>query len=308
MTRHVPWLFAFVLASASLSAADMAEVQKRGTLRVIALKSEAPEMFRFDSGGEPGFEREMIAGFARMHGLTLEPVQSPTTEARIPLLRRGKADVIIGIVDTKSRRGQIAFTAEVLPAQHLVVTHEPHPVVTTVEGCRKEKIGLVKDSSWAQAAFDAGAPRATTRLFPDRTDVFEGAPDRDHHGHGDDQDRLSAGGAVAPGPRGWRGPRRGQPRELGRAEGGRQAAGRARRLHRQLPGRAVLEPSCRQVLRRSGPARPGARQITSARCVRSPGRHSSSAVAQFKTMVVGRMKSLPSGARVRKRWASGAGR
>jgi ABC-type amino acid transport substrate-binding protein len=173
MTRHVPWLFALVLASSSLSAADMAEVQKRGTLRVIALKSEAPEMFRFDSGGEPGFEREMIAGFARMHGLTLEPVQSPTTEARIPMLRRGKADVVIGIVDTKSRRRQIAFTAEVLPAQHLVVTHEPHPVVTTVEEFRKEKIGLVKDSSWAQAAFDAGAPRATTRLFPDRTDVFE---------------------------------------------------------------------------------------------------------------------------------------
>jgi ABC-type amino acid transport substrate-binding protein len=173
MTRHVPCLVAVALALPVLSTADMAEVKKRGILRVIALKSEAPEMFRFDSGGEPGFEREMIAGFAKMHGLTLEPVQSPTTEARIPLLRRGKADVIIGIVDTESRRRQVAFTSEVLPAQHLVVTHEPHPVVTTVEAFRKEKIGLVRGSSWAQAAFDAGAPRARTRLFPDRTDVFE---------------------------------------------------------------------------------------------------------------------------------------
>jgi polar amino acid transport system substrate-binding protein len=177
MLRCATWVVVLALAAGSAAARDLAEIKARGTLRVIAQRDEAPEMFRFAGGGEPGFEREMIEGFARVHGLTVEPVQVATSGARIPALRRGDGDVITGIVDTEERRRLVAFTGEVLPARHVVVTWAPHAVVRTLEEFRAEKVGVVSNTSWAQAALDAGVPEDATGQFPDRDDVFAALAD-----------------------------------------------------------------------------------------------------------------------------------
>ena len=134
MHHRITWLLALMLTAGLVSATDLADMKARGTLRVIAQKDEAPEMFRFDSAGEPGFEREMLRGFAALQGLTLEIVSVPTSAARIPALLRGDGDVIIGIVNTTERRKQVAFTSEVLPARHLAVTCEPAPAIESLVG------------------------------------------------------------------------------------------------------------------------------------------------------------------------------
>ena len=99
MARAILWLLALAISGVVASATDLAEIRARGTLRVIAQKDEAPEMFRFSGAGEPGFEREMIQGFARVQRLRVEPVQVATSGDRIGALTRGEGDVIIGIVE-----------------------------------------------------------------------------------------------------------------------------------------------------------------------------------------------------------------
>ncbi len=149
---------AVALVGGSTPAADLPEILKGGRLRVVAGTGEQPEMFSFKSDGEPGFERELLEGFARLHGLKLEPVAVKSWEDRIPTLLRGDGDVIIGIVDTEQRRKQVAFTTEVLPVRHLAVSARPHRVIGTVEELRAERVGVVRGTSWAQAALEAGVP------------------------------------------------------------------------------------------------------------------------------------------------------
>ena len=43
---------------------DLAQLKAQGLLRVIAAADEAPETFSFAGGTRPGFERELVEGFA----------------------------------------------------------------------------------------------------------------------------------------------------------------------------------------------------------------------------------------------------
>ena len=77
---------AFALAALTLApraGADLAEIKARGTLRLIAVREEAPEMFSFSDTGEPGFEREIAEGFARLHDLKVQAVPAANAEERI---------------------------------------------------------------------------------------------------------------------------------------------------------------------------------------------------------------------------------
>jgi len=79
-------------------------------LRVLVAADEEPEMFSFEPGSAPGLEREMIEGFARLHGMRLEVVPVTNFDQIIPTLRAGQGDVILGIVDTEARRELVGFT------------------------------------------------------------------------------------------------------------------------------------------------------------------------------------------------------
>src|SRR4026207_649555 len=99
---------------ASAFAADLPQIKSRGVLRVIAAADDAPETFSFAGGARPGFERELADGFAKLHGLRLEPVKVKLYSDRIPALVGGDGDLIVAIFDTEDRRKQGDFTAEVL--------------------------------------------------------------------------------------------------------------------------------------------------------------------------------------------------
>jgi ABC-type amino acid transport substrate-binding protein len=127
---------------------------------------ESEEMWSFTAGHEPGLQREMVEGVARLHGLRVEASKIATAE-RIPRLLNAEADLISGIVDTPERRQQIAFTSEVLPVQHVALTCRPRAPITTLAELRRVRIGLITGSSWYNVAREAGVPVAKATLFPD---------------------------------------------------------------------------------------------------------------------------------------------
>jgi len=159
-----------ILAGGAI-AGDLPQIQAAGVLKVIHEKDEAVEMFN-TGPGEPGFEREMIEGFAKLHGLKVEPVAVATSAERIPALNRGAGDVIIGIVDLPERRMQVAFSSEVVPVRHMVLTCKPHPAIETLGAFRAAKVGVVRNTSWARVAEEAGVKADEMQLFADRNEVF----------------------------------------------------------------------------------------------------------------------------------------
>jgi ABC-type amino acid transport substrate-binding protein len=160
-------LAALALAASFPARADMAEVKLRGTLRVLVPADENPAWFSLQPTGEPGFEREVLEGFARLQGLKLEaqPVQ-PWSEA-IPGLLKARGDLIAGMNVTDARRRQVDFTVELMPSQHIVVTLEPHRVVKTLDQLGAEEVGVSPGTTWAEAVAKAGIPAARTELCSD---------------------------------------------------------------------------------------------------------------------------------------------
>ncbi|HEX6738257.1 MAG TPA: transporter substrate-binding domain-containing protein [Vicinamibacteria bacterium] len=146
--------------AAAAPAQDLAAIQKRGALRVILERHMQAERFSNEPGAEPGLEREILQGFAALHKLRLETVVVDRTEDRMSYLVEGKGDVVVGIVVTEARRKQAAFTSEVLPIRHVVVTRKPDPPVDTIAALRARRVGATKGSSWAEMARQAGVPEA----------------------------------------------------------------------------------------------------------------------------------------------------
>jgi ABC-type amino acid transport substrate-binding protein len=141
--------------------ADLPDMKTRGTLRVIAAADEQPETFSFKAGTEPGFEREMIEGFARLQGMKVEAVSAKTYADRIPMLNAGDGDLIIAIFVTDERRKLIDFSTEVMPTHNVVVTLSGNPPVTKLEDLRGLKVGVVKGTASVDDSIAAGVPAAS---------------------------------------------------------------------------------------------------------------------------------------------------
>lgn len=154
-------VLAALLAATRLSAVDLPEMQKQGALRVlVVIDVPRPEFFTLDEK-MPGFDRELLEGFARARKLKLEVVSLPSFEDLIPALLAQKGDVIAGgYRDSETRRKQIAFTDEVFPNRFVIVTLKPHRVVRTVAELRKERVGTSKGTATAEALLAAGVPAA----------------------------------------------------------------------------------------------------------------------------------------------------
>jgi ABC-type amino acid transport substrate-binding protein len=163
---------AMILSAAGAGAAEPV-TGLPATLRVLAAADEMPEMFSFQEKGPPGFERELLEGFCRVHGMRMEVVPVPDFDRLIPMLLDGKGDVITGIVDTPARRQRVAFSTEVLPGRHLAVARRPRPAPRAAE-LRGLRVGIIRGTSWEQAAVDAGVPGANRVAFPDTKALLAG--------------------------------------------------------------------------------------------------------------------------------------
>jgi ABC-type amino acid transport substrate-binding protein len=142
--------------------AEVGLLSGRDTLKVLVAGDELPEMYELHEGSLPGLEREMIEGFARAHHLKVEVVPIVPFNQVVPALLKGQGDIIVGIIETESRRKQIDFTVETLPTRHVIVTHKPHASIQRVEALRSVQVGVLQGTSWAEAASAAGVPPANT--------------------------------------------------------------------------------------------------------------------------------------------------
>jgi membrane-bound lytic murein transglycosylase F len=141
--------------------ADLPDIRKRGSLRVLVMiDTRRPEFFTLNEA-KPGFDREVLQGFARLQHLKLEPVPVHAWDALIPALLEGKGDLVAGrFTVTDSRKKLVAFTTEVFPTRNVVLTRRPHRVVRTQAELREEKVGTIKGTSMAEAIAAAGVPPA----------------------------------------------------------------------------------------------------------------------------------------------------
>ncbi|MGE0455691.1 MAG: substrate-binding periplasmic protein [Vicinamibacteria bacterium] len=149
------------LAAASRSAgADLPEIQRRGTLRVLAVIDEKrPEFFQTKAGAAPGFDHEILDAFVKLHKLELEVVTLPAWDGLLPALLAGRGDVIAGrFTVTESRRKQVSFTREVFPTRNVVITRRPTAPIADLARLRAEKVGTIKGTSMAEAVAAAGVP------------------------------------------------------------------------------------------------------------------------------------------------------
>ncbi len=153
------WLaVTMALVAAPIGAADLEEIQKRGTLRALAVVSDDETFFVAQKPGlPPGFDVEVLEGFGRLHQLKVEVVPVGGWDGLIPALLKGRGDVVAGgFTDTESRRKQIAFSAEVFPTRTVVMNRKPRPVIKTPEELRSEKVGTIKGTFMVEDLAAAG--------------------------------------------------------------------------------------------------------------------------------------------------------
>ena len=144
--------------AASASALDPRELEARKEIRVLAVNGN-PYFVAFDPKALPGFDREILDGFARLQGLTVKVVEVASWEALIPALTSGKGDVVAGgLTVTAARKAEVDFTVEVFPTRNVVITRKPRRVVSTLEELRQERVGTIRGTTLAQVVAEAKVP------------------------------------------------------------------------------------------------------------------------------------------------------
>lgn len=139
----------FLLGPAGMG--DLPEIKARGTLRVLAVDG-SPRFLALDPGAPPGFDRELLEGFAQLEAVSIEIVRVPSLDSLLPALIEGKGDLVAGgLLATAARESRIDFTVEVFPTRLVVVTRQPHRTVRTIEELREEKVGTFRGSAMAEA-------------------------------------------------------------------------------------------------------------------------------------------------------------
>jgi membrane-bound lytic murein transglycosylase F len=154
-------VLAFVLAAAAAAAADLDAIKARGELRVLVVPVKGSNEFFPLAGSPPGFDREILEGFAQLQRIKIAPIAVEGWDQLVPGLLAGRGDVAAGrFTVTEERKRRIAFTSEVFPTRNVVLTRRPAPRVETLDQFRATKVGTIKGSSMAEAVAKAGVPAA----------------------------------------------------------------------------------------------------------------------------------------------------
>jgi membrane-bound lytic murein transglycosylase F len=148
----------FVLGAAPALALDLADIQQRGTLRVLGVViEEEPQFLCLKPGSPPGFDHEVLEGFARLHKLKLEIVPIPGYDGLIPALLKGRGDLIAGgFTATDSRRRRIVFSEEAFPTRNVVYNRKPAKPLAGLDDLKAVKVGTYKGTSMAEDLAAAG--------------------------------------------------------------------------------------------------------------------------------------------------------
>lgn len=164
----LPLAAAAALWTAAPAAADGAEIKQRGTLRVLAVHEDL--FFNLKDPQRPGFDRELLQGFAALHKLELDVVEVTGWDAMIPSLEAGKGDLIAGgYAITGERLTRIAFSSEAFPSRKVAFNRRPAPPVASLDALRALKVCTVKGTSMAQEVAAAQVPAANVVFVPSGT-------------------------------------------------------------------------------------------------------------------------------------------
>jgi len=129
---------------------DLAEIEKRGTFRMITYYSS--NTYFLNQGIEVGFEYELIREFTRENDLALEVVIVGANENPFELLNSGAGDVIAAnYTITPDRKEMVNFTRPYnLVDQILVFSTELSPIPKTIEELveRQIPISVRRNSSY----------------------------------------------------------------------------------------------------------------------------------------------------------------
>jgi len=149
-----------LLAAAPAWPADVAEIKQRGALRVLGvLDTKEPEFFSLKSEASPGFDVEILLGFAKSQKVELKVVPATGWASLVAALLENKGDLIAGRFSASPKRRQvIEFTQEVFPTRSVVVTRKPHAGVATLEDLKAERVGTIAGTSMYEALLVAGLP------------------------------------------------------------------------------------------------------------------------------------------------------
>lgn len=162
-----------LLPSSAALASDLLEIQKRGTLRILAVLADEEAYFVSQRpGGPPGFDMEVLEGFARLHKIKVEVIPASGWGALIPSLHRNKGDLIAGgFTNTESRRKLITFTVEAFPTRSVVMTRKPAAVIHSVAELKGKRVGTVKGTFMEDELAAAGVTNVDSSI------VTGGLPD-----------------------------------------------------------------------------------------------------------------------------------
>lgn len=140
------WMLWALLPARAARASEISDLEGRDTLRVLAVISAEETFFVAPrESPRPGFDVEILEGFARLHKLKLDVVPVQGWDGLIPALRRNDGDLIAGgLAATESRRKSIEFTTEVFPSRSVVLTRRPDKVLESIEEVKARKVGTVK--------------------------------------------------------------------------------------------------------------------------------------------------------------------
>lgn len=159
MRRLLLLLAVGLVLDAQVARADLPEIEKRGALRVLVVLETDNRSMTNRRADSPGFDYEMLDGFAKLRRLRLEVVPVDGWDKLVPALVEGRGDLIAGsFTVTDVRKQTIDFTAEVMPTRSVVVTRKPHRVVRSLEELRGEKIAVFKGTSMVDLLLGLGVP------------------------------------------------------------------------------------------------------------------------------------------------------
>jgi ABC-type amino acid transport substrate-binding protein len=171
----MPSLMWVTLLLAAAAPRAHAETNPTGALRVlVVIDSDRPDFFAVGPAARPGFERELLAGFAHRRKQKLEVVPIATWEGVIPALLQGRGDVIAGhVTDTEERRKQVDFTEGVLPTRTVVITRRPHAPIEDMRALQEARVAAVRGTASHETVLAAGLPRAHIEETLTEEDMLE---------------------------------------------------------------------------------------------------------------------------------------
>ncbi len=153
--------------------ADLDAIRASGRLRVLAAADDDPAWFSMRPGASPGFEREVLEGFARTHKLRFEVVPVGNWEDAIPMLVRREGDLLGGISATAARRQKVDFSAELLPVRVIAVTRRPAAPIRSLAQLRAARLVVVENTSWSDALEKMGVSTAKALKVADVAAAIE---------------------------------------------------------------------------------------------------------------------------------------